>query len=440
MPAESEDDDSYEVEDIVDCCKDSDGAEWYMVKWVGYSSSENTWEPRQNLNCPAIIKRYQSRRSKKRRRQEINQTLSKKMKVEGPIVPIDLTCQAKRVKRHLLKWQNDLNEIIGNVAPITVENKVDLEGPPKNFTYITDYKAGPGVFIPNDPIVGCECDNCYSADDGCCTHNSGTAMAYTLKGKIKVQPGTPVYECNKLCKCGMRCKNRVVQKGRKVPLSIFKTDNGRGWGVKCLKDIKKNCFVMEYVGEVIGNEEAERRGQEYDCNGRTYLFDLDYNESDCPYVVDAGKYGNVAHFVNHSCDPNLVVYGVWIDTLDVRFPRIALFACRDISAGEELTFDYQMTGATGMPQATSKGDSPEKNSNTPEKNRSTPEKNRSTPEKNRSTPEKNSNTPDKNSNTPDKNWNTPDKNRNTLSSENSIAKLEPIPCRCGADNCHGFLY
>ena len=44
------------------------------------------------------------------------------------------------------------------------------------------------------------------------------------------------------------------------------------------------------------------------------------------------------------CDPNLVVYGVWIDTLDPRLPRIALFACRDIAAGEELTFDYQMTG------------------------------------------------------------------------------------------------
>ncbi len=44
------------------------------------------------------------------------------------------------------------------------------------------------------------------------------------------------------------------------------------------------------------------------------------------------------------CDPNLVVYGVWVNTLDPRLPRIALFANRDIKAGEELTFDYQMTG------------------------------------------------------------------------------------------------
>uniref|UniRef100_A0A0L8G9I8 SET domain-containing protein n=1 Tax=Octopus bimaculoides TaxID=37653 RepID=A0A0L8G9I8_OCTBM len=95
--------------------------------------------------------------------------------------------------------------------------------------------------------------------------------------------------------------------------------------------------------EVITNEEAERRGKRYDAEGRTYLFDLDYNDGDCPFTVDAGYYGNVSHFVNHSCDPNLEVFGVWINTLDPRLPRIALFAKRDIAKGEELTFDYMMT-------------------------------------------------------------------------------------------------
>ena len=42
------------------------------------------------------------------------------------------------------------------------------------------------------------------------------------------------------------------------------------------------------------------------------------------------------------CDPNLVVYSVWIETMDSRLPRIAFFTTRNISAGEELTFDYQM--------------------------------------------------------------------------------------------------
>ena len=44
------------------------------------------------------------------------------------------------------------------------------------------------------------------------------------------------------------------------------------------------------------------------------------------------------------CDPNMSVYGVWINNLDTRLPRIALFANRDIRNGEEITFDYKMTG------------------------------------------------------------------------------------------------
>jgi len=31
---------------------------------------------------------------------------------------------------------------------------------------------------------------------------------------------------------------------------IFRTANGRGWGVKAMQKIKKGSFVMEYVGEV----------------------------------------------------------------------------------------------------------------------------------------------------------------------------------------------
>uniref|UniRef100_A0A8C6EZM1 SUV39H2 histone lysine methyltransferase n=1 Tax=Marmota marmota marmota TaxID=9994 RepID=A0A8C6EZM1_MARMA len=109
-----------------------------------------------------------------------------------------------------------------------------------------------------------------------------------------------------------------------------------------------NNYEVEYlcdykVLKVITSEEAERRGQLYDNKGITYLFDLDY-ESD-EFTVDAARYGNVSHFVNHSCDPNLQVFNVFIDNLDTRLPRIALFSTRTINAGEELTFDYQMKGS-----------------------------------------------------------------------------------------------
>jgi len=82
---------------------------------------------------------------------------------------------------------------------------------------------------------------------------------------------------------------------------------------------------------VITTAESDRRSKEYDAEGCTYLFDLDFNEGDgFPYAVDAAKYGNVAHFFNHACDPNLAVFAVWVDCLDPNLPKLALFAIKDI--------------------------------------------------------------------------------------------------------------
>ncbi|KAK3607193.1 hypothetical protein CHS0354_008878 [Potamilus streckersoni] len=252
----------------------------------------------------------------------------------------------KEILAALKDWERELNSINTDPAPIDIENNVDLEGPPENFVYLNDYKPGEGIEIPDDPLVGCECEDCYSNKKSCCPSQCGAVFAYYKHKRVRVPRGTPIYECNKRCECGPDCPNRVVQQGRKFRVCIFRTANGRGWGVKAMQNIKQGSFVMEYVGEVITNEEAERRGKSYDASGRTYLFDLDYNDGDCPFTVDAAWYGNVSHFVNHSCDPNLEVFGVWINTLDPRLPRIALFARRDIEKGEELTFDYMMTGAT----------------------------------------------------------------------------------------------
>lgn len=51
---------------------------------------------------------------------------------------------------------------------------------------------------------------------------------------------------------------------------------------------------------MITNSEAEKRGAMYDADGITYLFDLDYHETENPLTVDATNYGNISHFVNHS--------------------------------------------------------------------------------------------------------------------------------------------
>lgn len=51
----------WEVEEVVDSRIDADTYEhFYKVKWRGYSSKENTWEPKTNLsNCIEAIRTYE---------------------------------------------------------------------------------------------------------------------------------------------------------------------------------------------------------------------------------------------------------------------------------------------------------------------------------------------------------------------------------------------
>ena len=155
------------------------------------------------------------------------------------------------IKKALQEWENHLNAISTDPASIAVENMVDLEGPPENFVYINDYQPGEGITIPNDPIIGCECTDCANEKKHCCAAQFGAEYAYYSNKRLRIDVGRPVYECNKRCTCGPECSNRVVQQGRKHKVCIFRTSNGRGWGVKALQRIKKGTFVMEYVGEVI---------------------------------------------------------------------------------------------------------------------------------------------------------------------------------------------
>uniref|UniRef100_A0A5K3FNL1 Histone-lysine N-methyltransferase n=1 Tax=Mesocestoides corti TaxID=53468 RepID=A0A5K3FNL1_MESCO len=216
------------------------------------------------------------------------------------------------------QFQTMLNTVYSNEAPIYVENKVDLECPPNDFQPIRDYVPHKDVFLPTKAVVGCQCaknlkpkigsgtELCWvNRHSGCCAINSGARVPYNLSKKLLVPPGHPVFECNSTCGCGPTCPFRVVQLGRKVPLTVFRTSNGRGWGVKAAERIPKGTFVCEYIGEIITFEEAEQRGQSYDKQRMTYLFDLDF-DGETHYTVDAFQMGNVSHFINHSVSLSLL--------------------------------------------------------------------------------------------------------------------------------------
>ena len=49
-----------------------------------------------------------------------------------------------------------------------------------------------------------------------------------------------------------------MSRGIQLPLEIFKTHNGRGWGVRCSEDIAIGTFVCDYVGKLITDPQAVR--------------------------------------------------------------------------------------------------------------------------------------------------------------------------------------
>jgi hypothetical protein len=56
----------YDVEEILDC-QPIDGQPHYLIKWLGYNDTENTWEPEEHIPKEMVRKHQQSVRTKRQR-------------------------------------------------------------------------------------------------------------------------------------------------------------------------------------------------------------------------------------------------------------------------------------------------------------------------------------------------------------------------------------
>lgn len=214
----------------------------YLVKWKGYPDTENSWEPKKNLKCSKLMKEFHQDLAAQLKRSQMPKRLGKETS--------NALVQRAKQRLRLRRWEAHLNKTRSHPGHILVLNEVDLEGPPLDFTYINNYRVGQGIVL-NEMALGCECKDCGGSPvNGCCPGASLHRMAYNQQGQVRLRAGEPIYECNSQCHCGADCPNRVVQNGIQVDLCIFKTHNGRGWGVRTMQRIKKKAFVMEYVGEV----------------------------------------------------------------------------------------------------------------------------------------------------------------------------------------------
>ena len=65
-----------------------------------------------------------------------------------------------------------------------------------------------------------------------------------------------------------------------------------------------------------------------------------FGVSEEPYIMDAKTTGNIGRYLNHSCNPNVFVQNVFVDTHDLRFPWVTFFTTAFVRAGQELCWDY----------------------------------------------------------------------------------------------------
>ncbi|XP_052195414.1 histone-lysine N-methyltransferase, H3 lysine-9 specific SUVH4 isoform X3 [Diospyros lotus] len=249
--------------------------------------------------------------------------------------------------------------------PIPATNLVD-DPPiaPTGFAYCKSIQVAKNVKLPEN-ATGCDCkDTCIDPKRCACARLNGSDFPYVHRdGGRLIEPKSIVFECGPNCRCGPGCVNRTSQRGLRYRLEVFRTPK-KGWGVRSWDYIPSGAPVCEYTGILMKADEIDTAHEnnyifDIDClqtmkglDGRerrlgdvslpTPLDKIDDHRTDSvpEFCIDAGSTGNIARFINHSCQPNLFVQCILSSHYDVKLARVVLFAADNISPLKELTYDY----------------------------------------------------------------------------------------------------
>jgi len=93
-----------------------------------------------------------------------------------------------------------------------------------------------------------------------------------------------------------------------------------GLGLFATRDIPKGVCILEYMGNIINDEDATK-------SKSRYLFEVSKNHN-----IDGSARSNKARYLNHACIPNCIV--------EKYRKRIFVLTAKKIKVGDELTFDY----------------------------------------------------------------------------------------------------
>ena len=109
---------------------------------------------------------------------------------------------------------------------------------------------------------------------------------------------------------------------------VVRRSGVHGKGVFAAQPLRAGERLLEYKGQRISWKEAVRRHpHDPDEPNHTFYFALEDGR-----VIDGNVDGNSARWINHSCSPNCEAEEIE--------GRVFIQALRDISADEELFYDY----------------------------------------------------------------------------------------------------
>jgi uncharacterized protein len=129
-----------------------------------------------------------------------------------------------------------------------------------------------------------------------------------------------------------RGDSRSMIEPKPPKLYRVRTSAIHGRGVFAATTIRKGTVIIEYRGERTTWDIASRRPDSDPSNPQhTFIF-----ETSDGNVIDGGRRGNAARWINHSCAPNC-------DSFEDDDGRVFIEARRTIRARDELTYDYRLS-------------------------------------------------------------------------------------------------
>ncbi|KAF1743453.1 hypothetical protein MXB_3287, partial [Myxobolus squamalis] len=123
--------------------------------------------------------------------------------------------------------------------------------------------------------------------------------------------------------------NQLKLRKKKLQFAPSSIDS---WGLFSLENIPAEDMIIEYVGELIRSNIADERERRTYGMAASYFFRIDDD-----YVVDATNCGNLARFINHSCQPNCYAKIITVDNTK----KVVIYSKREIDINEEITYDYK---------------------------------------------------------------------------------------------------